>query len=117
MAERADGGGPLMSLPVLVAVSGAGEAPLVAGLEVPGSAVRVVRRCADLSELLSAAAAGLARAVVVSADLPRLDAEAVARLHELGLVVLVLVAPRPGCGRRLGGSRSRPCRSTPPASG
>jgi len=82
-----------MALPVLVAVAGGHEARLVAGLEAPGSPVRVVRRCADLSELLSAATAGLARAVVVSVDLPRLDAEAVARLHELGLVVLALQPP------------------------
>jgi Mrp family chromosome partitioning ATPase len=82
-----------MALPVLVAVSGAHEAALVAGLEAPGSTVRVVRRCADLSELLSAAAAGLARAVVVSLDLPRLDGEALARLRELGLVVVALLPP------------------------
>lgn len=82
-----------MSLPVLVAVTGAWEAPLVAGLERTGSPVRVARRCADLSELLSAAASGLARAAVVSADLPRFDADAVARLHADGVGLVGLVDP------------------------
>ncbi|MFZ5872503.1 MAG: chromosome partitioning protein, partial [Actinomycetota bacterium] len=60
-----------MSLTVLTAVTGAWEAPLVTGLE-RGTGVVVVRRCADLTELLSAAAAGQARAVLLSADLRRL---------------------------------------------
>lgn len=79
-------------LPVLTAVTGRWEAPLVTGLGAV-TGVRVVRRCADLAEMLAAAAAGLARAVVVSADLPRLDGEALSRLRGLGAAVVVLVEP------------------------
>src|SRR6185312_15107794 len=63
---------PGAALTVLTAVVGEREAPLVSGLERSSAGVQVVRRCADLVELLSAAAAGLARAVVLSADLQRL---------------------------------------------
>jgi Mrp family chromosome partitioning ATPase len=80
-------------VPLLTAVTGRWEAPLVAGLEPATTGVQVVRRCADLAELLAAAAAGLARAAVVSADLPRLDGEALARLRACGVAVVVLVGP------------------------
>jgi MinD-like ATPase involved in chromosome partitioning or flagellar assembly len=82
-----------MTLAVVTAVTGAWEAALVTGLERPASRVRVVRRCADLAELLSVAVAGLARAAVVSADLHRLDREAVAQLHAAGVAVVGLVDP------------------------
>ena len=68
-----------LSLPLLVAVAGPAEAPLVRSLDAAPGLV-VVRRCADLVELLAAAAAGHGRAALVSADLHRLDGEAVARL-------------------------------------
>src|SRR5674536_46801 len=55
------------------------------------SALRVVRRCADLAELLAAAAAGLGRVVVLSADLPELDREGVARLRGVGAAVVAIV--------------------------
>ena len=80
-----------MTLPVLTAVTGPWEAPLVAGLERSAAQVRVVRRCVDLAELLSAAGAGLGRAAVVSADLPRLDRQAVARLAEQDVAVIALI--------------------------
>ena len=82
-----------MSLAALVAVSGVWESPLVSGLEVPGSQVRVARRCADLAELLSAASAGLAAAAIVSADLPRFDGEALDRLDRVGVAVVGLADP------------------------
>ncbi|WP_218974841.1 hypothetical protein [Streptomyces sp. NP160] len=50
--------------------------------------VAVVRRCADLGELLSASAAGHGRAALVSADLHRLDREALARLAAQGTAVV-----------------------------
>jgi MinD-like ATPase involved in chromosome partitioning or flagellar assembly len=91
-----------MTLAVLTAVTGAWEAALVTGLERPSTGVRVVRRCADLAELLSVAAAGLGRAAVVSADLQRLDREAVAQLHAAGVAVVGLVDPAdPDGGQRL----------------
>lgn len=82
-----------MAVPVLTAVSGPWEAELVAGLDGAGDDVRVVRRCADLADLLAAADAGLARAAVVSADLHRLDLDAVARLLAAGVAVVGLADP------------------------
>jgi MinD-like ATPase involved in chromosome partitioning or flagellar assembly len=83
-----------MTLPVLTAVTGAWEAPLVAALEGRGGgSLRVVRRCADLGEVLAAAAAGLGRAVLLSEDLDHLDREALARLAEAGVAVVGLATP------------------------
>lgn len=70
-----------MTLRVLAAVSGAPfEAQLLAALEGGGAGLVVVRRCVDLPDLLAAAAAGSARAALVSADLRHLDRDAMARL-------------------------------------
>ncbi|WP_432506031.1 AAA family ATPase [Kineococcus arenarius] len=89
-----------MSLPVLVAVPGPDEARLVAGWEPLRREVLVVRRCADLPEVLAAAAAGLARVVVLGADLPGADAEAVEALRRHGTGLLVLL-PGDGSGPAL----------------
>jgi Mrp family chromosome partitioning ATPase len=89
-------------VPLLTAVTGRWEASLVAGLERAVTGVQVVRRCADLAELLAAAAAGLAPAAVVSADLPRLDVETLSRLRACGVAVVVLVgADDPNGAQRL----------------
>jgi MinD-like ATPase involved in chromosome partitioning or flagellar assembly len=85
-----------MSLAVLTAVTEAWEASLVAGLEQVAGEVRVARRCVDLAELLSAAAAGLGRAALLSADVYRLDREAIAQLHLSGVAVLGLSDPDDG---------------------
>ncbi|MEJ5914152.1 AAA family ATPase [Pseudokineococcus sp. 1T1Z-3] len=77
---------------VLVAVTGAWEAPLVAALEGSRSLV-VLRRCADLAELLAAASTGRAAAALVSADTYRLDRAAVAQLEAAGVAVVGLAAP------------------------
>jgi MinD-like ATPase involved in chromosome partitioning or flagellar assembly len=91
-----------MTVTVLTAVVGPQEAPLVSGLEGSKSGVHVVRRCADLGELLSAANAGLARAVILSADLQRLDRAAVSQLTSVGVAVVGLVAPSdPAAAERL----------------
>ncbi|GAA3591731.1 P-loop NTPase [Kineosporia mesophila] len=82
-----------MTLTVLTAVVGDREAPLVSGLERSSAGVTVVRRCVDVLDLLSAAGAGLARAVVLSAELQRLDRDAVTRLRLAGLAVVGLAAP------------------------
>jgi len=89
-----------MSLPVLTAVTGAWEASLVAGLERSTGDVRVARRCVDLAELLSAAGAGLGRAAVLSADLYRLDREAVVQLLHAGVAVVGLTDPGDDDARR-----------------
>lgn len=75
---------------VLCAVRGPGEAGVVRALtQVEG--LSVARRCADLAELLSAAAAGLGRVAVVSADLAGLDREGVRHLHGSRAWVVLLV--------------------------
>lgn len=87
---------------VLTAVAGAAEAPLVSGLRTqPG--VDVVRRCADLPDLLAAAAAGLGQVAVVSADLRGLDGDALDRLRSAGCAVVALADPGDAAaGQRLG---------------
>lgn len=74
---------------VLCAVRGGQEAAVVRGLSAAPQ-LSVSRRCADLAELLAAAAAGLGDLVVVSADLPGLDREAVRHLHESRAWVVAL---------------------------
>ncbi len=82
-------------LPLLVAVTGAAEAPLVASLRAAHGLV-VVRRCADLVELLAASAAGHGRAALVSPDLRHLDRTALARLADAGTAVVGVLDGPPG---------------------
>lgn len=83
-----------MTVPVLAAVTGTTwEATLVAALERTRTDISLVRRCVDLADLLSAAAAGTARAVLLSADLRRLDRDALARLGAARVAVVGLVTP------------------------
>lgn len=82
-----------MTVPVLTAVTDAvWEADLVSAFERQDFGVVVIRRCVDLADLLAAAAAGTARAVILSADLRRLDRDALARLATAGVAVIGLVA-------------------------
>ncbi len=53
----------------------------------------VLRRCVDVADLLAAAATRTAEAVVLSADLRRLDREALSRLAAAGVAVVGLVDP------------------------
>ena len=93
-------GAPVPSaLPVLTAITGRWESRLVSGLEREREAVTVVRRCADLADLLATAATGQARAVVVSADLRWLDAAALTRLTGAECAVVALVEPGDGAAR------------------
>ncbi|GAA0628027.1 hypothetical protein HPO96_36445 [Kribbella sandramycini] len=82
-----------MSVPVLLAITGAPwEADVVRRTErAPG--IRVVRRCVDIADVMAAAASGQARAVLVADDLSRLTSDAVAALHARGIPVLALVDP------------------------
>lgn len=52
--------------------------------------LRLVRRCADLADLLAVAAAGLGQVALVTADLRGLGLTSVDELHSLGLTVLAL---------------------------
>lgn len=83
----------MATYPVLIAVTGAWEAPLVSAVEAAPGEVVVVRRCVDLTDLLAAAAGGRARAALVSADLRRLDREAVGRLRQAGVCVVGVASP------------------------
>jgi Flp pilus assembly CpaE family ATPase len=81
-----------VSVPVLTAVTDAvREADLVSAFERTDYGVSVVRRCVDLADLLSTAAGGTAQAVILSADLRRLDRDALARLATAGVAVVALV--------------------------
>ena len=83
-----------MQVPVLTAVSDAvWESRLVAALERGDLGVTVVRRCVDLADLLATAATGQARAALLSADLRRLDRDALTRLRVTGVAVVGLVPP------------------------
>ncbi len=82
-----------MTVPVLTAVTDtAWEAGLVSAFDRGDLGIRVVRRCVDLADLLAAAASGTARVVIISADLRRLDREALSRLADVGVAVVGLVA-------------------------
>lgn len=75
---------------VLTAVTHRHEAQFVRVLEGARDLV-LVRRCADLAELLSAGAAGVARVAVVSPDLRGLDRDALRHLAGHGVRVAGLV--------------------------
>jgi Flp pilus assembly CpaE family ATPase len=82
-----------MRVPVLTAVPGAAwETDLVTALDRADHGVTVVGRCVDLPELLSVAATGTARAALLSADLGRLDREAVVRLASAGVATIGLIS-------------------------
>lgn len=92
---------PVVPVGVLCAVRGQGETAVVTVLDGAAGRVTVERRCADLVELLAAAAAGVGRLAVVSADLPRLDREAVAQLHLARVRVLALTEAGRGQAERM----------------
>jgi MinD-like ATPase involved in chromosome partitioning or flagellar assembly len=107
-----------MALQVFTAVTGASwEATLVSALDGAAHGVTVVRRCVDVSDLLAAAATGTGQAALLSAELRRLDGEAVARLGEAGVAVVGLVDPGDERAaerlRRLGVARVLPADSAP----
>jgi Flp pilus assembly CpaE family ATPase len=107
-----------MALQVFTAVTGASwEATLVGALDRDAHGVTVVRRCVDVSELLAAAASGTGQAALLSAELRRLDGEAVARLMGAGVAIVGLVEPGDDRGadrlRQLGVSRVLPADTAP----
>ena len=78
-----------MSTGLLTAGSGQGwENELVAALDRPGSPMTVLRRCADIGDVLAVATTGQAAVAVVSADLRRLDTEAVRSLRAAGVAIV-----------------------------
>lgn len=63
------------------------ETALVAQLAHPGTAVRLQRRCVDVVDVMSATSAGAPALVLLGADLPGLNADAVARISQYAPVV------------------------------
>jgi Flp pilus assembly CpaE family ATPase len=84
---------------VLTAVTHRHEAEFVRVLENAPDIV-LVRRCADLAELLSAGAAGVGRVAVVSPDLRGLDRDALRHLAGHGVRAAGLVGPGDEEGER-----------------
>ena len=110
-----------MSRPVLTAVTDRWEGRLVTVLE-RATDLDVARRCADLPELLAAAAAGLAAVALVSADLRSLDRAALAHLRDSGVAVVGVYPPGDEAAERQpaparGGGRRRRGRRRDPAAG
>ncbi|MBO9555536.1 hypothetical protein [Cellulomonas sp.] len=91
-----------MAVGVLCAVQGTAESILVQAMEGSGGRLSVTRRCADLTELLAAAEAGLGTLAVVSVDLDQLDRESVDLLHRAGVRIVGVADPaRPWLAERL----------------
>lgn len=74
------------------------ETGVVTHMSRPGAPLTVVRRCADIADVLAIAATGQIGAALVAADLRRLDSETVGELAAFG--VLVVAVARAGDGRR-----------------
>lgn len=76
------------------------ESPLATLLGASQQA-HLVRRCADVAELVGVARAGLARVALVSSDLRGLDREVVAALQEAGVHVVGVQPPGDEDGARM----------------
>ncbi|MET3705834.1 chromosome partitioning protein [Arthrobacter sp. UYEF6] len=77
-----------MSIPVVTV--GQSREDVVGGLERLHGPVTVVRRCAELTELLAACQSGLARAAVVADGCESLTASLVDRLGAVGVAIIAL---------------------------
>ena len=77
-----------MSIPVVTV--GQAQEDIVGGLERLHGPVTVVRRCAELTELLAACQSGLARAAVVADGCEELTASLVDRLGAVGVAIIAL---------------------------
>lgn len=88
-----------MSARLLVAVSTVLEAQFVTTVQAATQAT-VARRCADVADLLAAAAAGIGDSAAVSPDVPHLERDVIDQLRRLGLWVLGVVAPDDEAGER-----------------
>lgn len=89
-----------MTLGLLTAVDHRHEADLVATLELAAGDVRVVRRCADIPELVSVAAAGTADVAVVSATFRGVDREVFRALAGHGVRVVGMCERSDEAGER-----------------
>ena len=78
---------------ILLALSG-DDADILRALSQSGSGLCVVRRCADLPELLSAGMAGLASFALLDTGFDEIDRTVLDRLGRAGLSGLLLVEAR-----------------------
>ena len=83
---------------ILLALSG-DDADILRALSQSGSGLCVVRRCADLPELLSAGMAGLASFALLDTGFDEIDRTVLDRLGRAGLSGLLLVEAREGAAR------------------
>jgi MinD-like ATPase involved in chromosome partitioning or flagellar assembly len=88
---------------LLAASSATWEIQALRVLGAPPAGAVVLKRCVDLADLLATAATGQARAAVVAAALPGLDADSVAALRRSGVAVVVVAEPGPPGGNQLAG--------------
>lgn len=66
------------------------EAPIIQAIQARSDTLAIVRRCADLAEVIAAARAGVADLAVVDGADPDLTAEAIQSLRESGMSVIAL---------------------------
>ena len=88
-----------MTRSVIAALNGAWESELVTAVEAT-TGYTVSRRCADLPDLLAAAAAGFGEVALVTADPRALDRPALHELASHGVEVAGVVAPGDDLGER-----------------
>ncbi|MBD8063045.1 AAA family ATPase [Oceanitalea stevensii] len=81
-----------MTTGVLLALTGPDEAELVSLLDAPGTGLQVVRRCADVPEVVAAGLAGLGSLAVLSAELPGLDRPVLRQLAGSGVRTVLVAA-------------------------
>jgi len=68
------------------------EAPLIQAIQRHGDTLAIVRRCADLAEVIAAARAGVADLAVIDGSDPDLTAESIHALRSCGMAVVALAA-------------------------
>ncbi len=88
-----------MSLRLITVLGHDWEAGFATAVE-SSSEISLVRRCADLADLLAAASAGLADVAVVSPDVRWLDRDALSHLAAHGVRVVGALAPGDDAGER-----------------
>ena len=69
------------------------EAKIVSDFDNRKDGVVVVRRCVDIAEVLSVAYSGLARALLISADMPGLNRQVVEQLRIAGVCPVAVIDP------------------------
>jgi len=66
------------------------EAPIIQAIQSRSDCLAIVRRCADLAEVIAAARAGIADLAVIDGADPDLTSDAVASLRSVGMSVVAL---------------------------